>query len=378
MELLEYIKSTPLLRPTAFPCSHNLVIVCRCSALMYIPDHLLINLRAVYIVDPQNKVDNEGIEKFKKKHEKINIFDLPVLKNEASFDVVHYHHKYEYGPLAACAGILRSVGFESFFNFMPLPYNTGISTTHMPGYFRSNQNDLKFVFDLLEDEESKKVFASRVRAIETGNVGYVRVSKYPEYFHPMVQPENGDVVIDGGVSESIGPQVQFSRAVGESGQVYGFEPDPIGFCKAYESLQEKCHFKNYRIVPLGLWKRKDTLHFYLAGQGTHVSTGGRKNSVKCKVVSIDEFVASNSIKGVHFIKLDVEGAEADAIKGAIKTIKNNKPKLAISLYHKSEDLYFLPRLIYEIIQDYKFYIGHHHASLHETILYASPNLNCTE
>lgn len=373
MELLDYIKSTPLLRPTALPSSNNVAIVCRCSALMHIPDPLLSNLRAIYILDHQKDV-GKNISKFEKMHEAIDVLDISDLKNEVSFDIVHYHHEYDYGPLSVCAKELWSVGFEFFFNFMPTPYNDSITTTHIPGYYKSNQNDLEFVFDLLEDEESKKIFASRIRAIETGNIGYVQVSKYPEYFHPMVRPENGDIVIDGGVSESVDPQIQFSGAVGESGKIYGFEPDPIGFCKASDTLHS---YKNYRIVPLGLWKSKGSLFFDLHGVATHISSGG-EDSVKCDVVPIDEFVASGRIKSVDFIKLDVEGAEADVIKGAIKTIKNNKPKLAISLYHKPEDLYFLPRLINELSPDYAFYIGHHHASLHETILYASPKLNHTE
>lgn len=372
MELINSIHSTPLLRPTAFPRSHNLVIVCRYAALEHIPDSLFDSLRAIYLVDPQNVKDEAAVEAFRKRHDMIRVSTIDALKDEVSFDIVHFHHVYDYAPLASCARVMRRAGLESFYNIMPLPYNANITTPHVPGYYKTNREDLEAVFDLLADDESRKVFASRIRAIETGNIGYVRVSKYPEYFHPLVQPEEGDIVIDGGVSEAIGAQVQFSRAVGESGRIYGFEPDPVGFCKANERLLKKCPHQNYKVVPLGLWKGRDTLHFDLAGQGTHVSTGGNKNSVACEVISIDEFVAANRVPSVQFIKLDVEGAEADAIKGAIKTITTHRPKLAISLYHKAEDLYFLPRLVYEISPDYDFYIGHHHATLHETVLYALP------
>lgn len=92
MELLDYIKSTPLLRPTALPSSNNVAIVCRCSALMHIPDPLLSNLRAIYILDHQKDV-GKNISKFEKMHEAIDVLDISDLKNEVSFDIVHYHHE---------------------------------------------------------------------------------------------------------------------------------------------------------------------------------------------------------------------------------------------------------------------------------------------
>ncbi|MDR2574533.1 MAG: FkbM family methyltransferase [Desulfovibrio sp.] len=93
-------------------------------------------------------------------------------------------------------------------------------------------------------------------------------------------------------------------------------------------------------------------------------------SVECDFISIDEFVKSNKLNRVDYIKLDVEGAELNALKGSIETISKFKPKLAISLYHKWEDIFHIPLFLNEICENYKFYIGHHCAGLHETILYA--------
>ncbi|MUM78144.1 FkbM family methyltransferase [Pseudodesulfovibrio sp. F-1] len=368
MGLLEYIKKAPLLRPNSFPNSHNLAIVCRAAAITHIPDSLMQNVRGVFVFDHKQNLPREiGADR---NGQPINVFPISVLAGNVSFDIVHFHHSYDYGVLADCAKLLARVGYDSFFNFMPIPYNAVISTTHIPNYFNENKDSLEFVFNQLEDRESREVFAARIRALETGNVGYLRVSEYPEYFHPSVRPEEGDIIVDGGVSEFVGAQTQFSRAVGEQGRIYGFEPDPVGFCKANDALGERC--PNYQVVPLGLWSRKDILHFNLSGQGTHVSSGGGQGSVQCEVISVDEFVKASRLKRVDLIKLDVEGAEAEAIKGAMETIGKFTPKLAISLYHTPKDLYHLPRLIREISGGYSYYLGHHHAALHETILYASP------
>ena len=72
---------------------------------------------------------------------------------------------------------------------------------------------------------------------------------------------------------------------------------------------------------------------------------------------------------VTFIKLDVEGAEYEALLGAQNTIKKNRPKLAISIYHKPQDIFELPELIMSIRDDYRMYLRHYQLSPNETILY---------
>lgn len=68
--------------------------------------------------------------------------------------------------------------------------------------------------------------------------------------------------------------------------------------------------------------------------------------------------------------MDVEGAEYEALKGAAEIIKNQHPVLAISLYHKPEDVFEIPKLILDIYSGYKLYLRHYSFSRHETVLYA--------
>ncbi|MEA3315645.1 MAG: FkbM family methyltransferase, partial [Campylobacterota bacterium] len=75
---------------------------------------------------------------------------------------------------------------------------------------------------------------------------------------------------------------------------------------------------------------------------------------------------------VDFIKLDIEGAEQDAIDGAEKTIRNNKPILAICIYHKAEDWYKIPKKILNINNRYKIYIRHYMEGIYETVMYFIP------
>lgn len=74
---------------------------------------------------------------------------------------------------------------------------------------------------------------------------------------------------------------------------------------------------------------------------------------------------------VTTIKMDIEGSELEALKGARETIRRDKPKLAICIYHKTEDLWEIPLYIKSLIPEYRFYIRHHGPSgLYDSVLYA--------
>ena len=74
-----------------------------------------------------------------------------------------------------------------------------------------------------------------------------------------------------------------------------------------------------------------------------------------------------------WIKMDIEGAELPALKGAEEIIRRNHPKLAICIYHSDEDMIQIAEYIHGIVPDYKFYVRHHYpVPLYETVLYAIP------
>lgn len=86
-----------------------------------------------------------------------------------------------------------------------------------------------------------------------------------------------------------------------------------------------------------------------------------------QTTTIDE-ISDN--KPISFIKMDIEGAELEALKGAAQTIQRNKPKLAICVYHKPEDILDIPGYILELNADYRLYLRHYSYTPTETVLYA--------
>ena len=74
---------------------------------------------------------------------------------------------------------------------------------------------------------------------------------------------------------------------------------------------------------------------------------------------MDTYVERKNLPRVDYIKLDVEGAELETLQGAAKTIVRWKPKMAICVYHKPEDLWTLPKYIKSLRADYEFQFRHH-------------------
>ena len=75
---------------------------------------------------------------------------------------------------------------------------------------------------------------------------------------------------------------------------------------------------------------------------------------------------------VDFIKMDIEGAEYPALRGAEQTIRSFRPKLAISIYHQISDFVDIPRFLHGLNLDYDFYVEHHTIYQNETVLFAIP------
>ena len=99
---------------------------------------------------------------------------------------------------------------------------------------------------------------------------------------------------------------------------------------------------------------------YFTPMNTNIAAGYIDNEPKdgsylVNITTIDEFCKLNNIKP-NFIKMDIEGAELDAIIGSKSTILEYKPKLAICIYHRFSHRWEIPLLIHEILPEYKFYI----------------------
>ena len=120
------------------------------------------------------------------------------------------------------------------------------------------------------------------------------------------------------------------------------------------------------VIRKGLWDKEDVLCFKAYSNGS--SRLEKKGEIKIPVGSLDDMIRDER---VTFIKMDIEGSELEALKGAKNTIRNHHPRLAICIYHKPIDVIEIPAYILELVPEYKFYVRHYDSSLEETVLYAT-------
>ncbi len=156
------------------------------------------------------------------------------------------------------------------------------------------------------------------------------------------KPKKKDIVIDAGASPG-DFTIYASKLVGGKGKVICFEPDINGFKLLLNNI-ELNKLKNVIAINKGLWSKERTLNF---------------GSQKINVVTLDSELKKLGVDRVDFIKMDIEGAEIESIKGCKDTLKKNMPNLAIASYHvvngkkTSIDLEkMLNRINYKTITEY--------------------------
>ena len=186
-------------------------------------------------------------------------------------------------------------------------------------------------------------------------------------YDSIVEPKLGDIVFD--IGAYVGDTaLWFSKAVGPQGKVYAFEPEPRNFEKLKANL-ERNNVTN--VIPLQLAVSETKGEMQVAsGAGSSVITQD-DTGTSVKVTTIDKFVEANKLPRVDFIKMDVEGHELKVLKGAHETIQAFKPSLAVSAYHRGDDLVELPKLLLKLNPNYEFCLRHCSPGWAETVLYAT-------
>lgn len=146
-----------------------------------------------------------------------------------------------------------------------------------------------------------------------------------------------------------------------------FEPDTKNIDKITKNLIG--YEDRYRVISKALWSEDTLLSFSSDGNcGSHIDLDNHSDGI-VRAGSIDKEVGNTK---VSMIKMDIEGSELEALHGTKRIIDRDHPVLAISIYHKLEDVFSIPQYILEVYSGYKFYIRHYSFSWYDTVLYAIP------
>ncbi len=144
-----------------------------------------------------------------------------------------------------------------------------------------------------------------------------------------------------------------------------FEPD---YKQAHDAKKWLFDVPELTVVNKGVGGSERTESYQSNGSGgTFLSS--KKTDANIEITSLDDEIAEK----ISFIKMDIEGMEAEALKGASGHIREDYPILTICVYHRDNDMFELPRLIDGLHEGYRMYLRHYEPRPYETVLYCIPN-----
>ncbi|MCJ2163221.1 MULTISPECIES: FkbM family methyltransferase [unclassified Pseudodesulfovibrio] len=241
-------------------------------------------------------------------------------------------------------------------------------------YFTQHIERFKAVEAFLADDLSRQVYRQVLKAHSTGKredfESIPRVDDDWYLFKSLLAADEDSVYVDCGAFDGDTITLFNKTSKGRYKHIYAFEPDK-NILEALAACIADNGIDNVTIIPKGVYNRNGSIGFswdgvYSAVSESNASVMDKKNDDGIEVVRIDDELKDVP---VSIIKMDLEGAELNALKGAKDTIQKHHPKLGICLYHNIIDLLEIPEYIHDIAPDYRIYIRHHSTSCNDTIMY---------
>jgi len=227
------------------------------------------------------------------------------------------------------------------------------------------------VFALWEDDESKSEYVRQLklrhfldfRAVDRNNI-----FKYPAYFPPEIFTlSTEETFVDCGAFDG-DTYHDFIQVVNDIFFRYiGIEPDSKNFEKLAIRTQVKTQSHRVRLLQNGVADKNCVIRF--AADGSMQSKRDESGNQKISCLTLDEICRNEH---PTYLKMDIEGAELDALQGASQILSSHRPVLAVSAYHRSSDLWEVPRLIDKIVENYAFFLRPEKLAGWDLICYAIP------
>lgn len=237
-------------------------------------------------------------------------------------------------------------------------------------FFEKNRENINNIISVLADEKSKITYQKNISyRCDCHLKNHPPFSLKDQYFPKnIIKLSDNEVFVDCGAFDGDTIQKFIKESKGKYKQIISFETNRINF----KNLQNR-KINNSIFFNLGVWNKKDTLCFYednVSGgsskleqtkvEYTQIYTNNiAEKNINKYTVEVDSIDNIPECSDMTFLKMDIEGAELNALKGAEKTIRKNKPKLAICIYHSDEDMINIPKWIMNLNMNYKIYIRHH-------------------
>ncbi len=221
-------------------------------------------------------------------------------------------------------------------------------------FYNDNYKSIKKAYESLCDEESRALFSTIIKYKLSGKAEFLfdKTSTMAQIY--ALVGENVTRAIDAGAynGDTAREMLEYFPSVKK---IYAIEPDKRNFKKLSKYVLENGLSDKIEAINAGVWSEN--------AEGAFNSSANRNSSISSTVSyesksDLVPLVAIDSVvnEKIDYIKYDVEGAELEALKGSYKTIKEYRPKLLISAYHRSEDIFSLVNYMKENHPYYSLYM----------------------
>ncbi len=240
-----------------------------------------------------------------------------------------------------------------------------------PQKILKNAQYIHKVFNLLADDESKKEYLAQLKLrVLMDFESMPSPVAHKQYFaFDLFSLIKDEVFVDCGAynGDTIKDLINYRNS--SFSQIIAIEPDPDNYemLNNYVSSLSDPIKKKVLLMPFGVSDYHKKIKFN--AMGTESSCVSKDGDIEIECIALDE--ALGQIQPT-FIKMDIEGEELDALKGAQKIIKRKTPILTISLYHLIDDFWQIPLYINSLSDKYKFFLRPHDEAGWELVCYAVP------
>ena len=220
-------------------------------------------------------------------------------------------------------------------------------------YCERHRDDLAEARSLFAEERSRDLFDAAVEFRLTGRLYCLGDTEPMETsVRELLGNQRIRAVIDGGAFR--GDSAEVFENILHPETIWAAEPDPASFRRLEAAARTEL---SGRILPVNaaLWDEDAPLPYAASGSrgsGEHGSSS-RAKETEVRGLTIDTLAGDSP---VDLIKLDVEGAEHRALKGALNTIRRTGPNLAVSLYHRTDDLFALPLFVRAVLPSHRLFL----------------------
>lgn len=244
-----------------------------------------------------------------------------------------------------------------------------------------SNNQILETYDSLEDDLSKKIYSNilaRRIALPLADYTYSDLRSENQYFlQDFFDLSKEEVFCDCGAFNGDTLWSFLDVVNGFCKYIYAYELADDNFdeleraAKEMERKYPSFTSSHYKLIHAGVWDHKTKIPFGKENAAPRESYAFYKKNSNNLLTYVDAVTIDESTDiPVTFIKMDIEGAELNALRGGAGQIRQNRPKLAICVYHRLHDLWEIPMYIKSLVPEYKLYLRHHTVSLGDTVLYA--------